>query len=109
MNQHFSWTEIRNCRRYFKRYYTLSHAIDQDLVDGMGQFGFATITEFSKFAPQAFDTFKIKLDDDVELSGSIKSTDFYVTVSRQSPELLAEIESVLTVWSEQKVSALNVH
>jgi hypothetical protein len=102
MSQHFSWTEVRNCRRFFKRYYTLSHAIDQDLVDGMTCFGFPEITRFSQYAPEAFDTFKVKMDDDMELSGSIKSHDFYVTVSRQSPDILEEIEGLLAEWSASR-------
>lgn len=97
--KHFKWTPIRNCRKFYKRYYYLNYPIDQELVDELNQFGFLETYKFSDYSKKAKDIFTIKLDGYIELSGAYDDECLQVTVPIESPAIVSEIELIITTWS----------
>ncbi len=101
MNQ-FVWISTRNCRKFYKRVYTLNKKIDQDLIRSLSDFGLLEDYSFSNFSQDSKDIFKVKMDDEIEISGTIDDTYLQVTVTKKNPEILMQIEAKINSWSEVK-------
>lgn len=98
----FSYTVIRNCRKFYKRYYTLSSPADDALVDQLERFGLKEVVAFSQYAATSLDIFTIKFEQEIEISGAFKSNQVQVTISKQYPEFLHEFEEILDNWYKSK-------
>ncbi|WP_462248760.1 hypothetical protein [Ekhidna sp.] len=96
---HFKWIATQNCIRFYKRTYTLNHDISQALIDALSDLGMLEQFNFSEYSPSSKDLFKIKLDLELEISGTLSDTYLQVTVSRNNPEILALIEKKINQWS----------
>lgn len=98
----FTWQQIRNCRRFYKRYYTTSHQVDADLLARLEVLGMLEIQAFSKYSSQALDAFKIRFDEQVDIAGTIGDTQIQVTIIKAFPEMLQQFEGILTEWVASK-------
>ena len=98
-SEYFTCIPTRNCRRFYKHNYELKYRINKSLVSRLEKFGILNTIQFSKFSNQANDLFKIKMDDEIELSGVLNDHVFRLTISKQLPELVQEVESILEDWS----------
>jgi len=94
----FKFTTIKNCRRYTKRCYTLSRMADEELVSRFENFGILEMNYFSKYSALAKDTFKIRFDDQIEVSGTLDSESMYVTISKEHHELEETVEAEINEW-----------
>lgn len=104
---YFKCIKTRNCRRFFKHNYVLQFKIDHELVSKLENFGMLEITEFSKFSNLANDMFKVRMDSEIELSGTINDTLFRLTISREYPELVTDVETILNNWSKNQGSRIS--
>lgn len=102
--KYFSWVSTRNCRKFFKRSYSLQYQIDGSLVSDLEKFGFLETYAFSKFSKSSLDQFKIKLEGELELSGLLKGNSLNVVVPKEYPSFIREIESIIESWSRTKES-----
>ena len=98
----FTWQQIRNCRRFYKRYYTTSHRVDADLLARLEVLGMLEIQPFSKYSIQALDAFKICFDEQVNIEGTIGDNQLQVTIIKAFPEILQQFEDILTEWATNK-------
>ena len=96
---HFKWIATQNCIQFYKRTYTLNRDINQALIDALSDLGTLEQFNFSEFSPSAKDLFKIKLDLEIEISGTISDSYLQVTVSKNNPEILVLIEKKINQWS----------
>lgn len=99
MTKNFSYVTTRTCRRFYKRHYTLGFPIDTTLLNELEQFGIMEVMEFSKYSATAYDTFKIKFDEQVDISGLINGKELQVTLSKEQPSLLALFEETLDKYA----------
>ncbi len=102
MKDFFRWTQIRNCRKFYKRCYTTRYPVDSLLLGQLEVFGFLEIQSFSKYSSQALDLFKIKFEEEVEISGTIGFTQIQMSISRSYPEMVQKFEKTLRNWSLEK-------
>jgi hypothetical protein len=98
MPKAFTFKEIKNCRRFLKRCYITSKIIDSELVAKLEAFGFLEIQKFSTFVANAKDTFKIKMLDDIEISGVITGKEMFITISKQNLSAFEQIEQEVENW-----------
>ncbi len=96
--QAFHCTLIRNCRRYTKKCYRLNRNIDKALIRRLEKFGILEITNFSVFSSAARDIFKVRFDDEIEISGTLSWVDLSVTVSKRHPDLENLVEEEILDW-----------
>jgi hypothetical protein len=94
--------EVKNCRKYLKRCYILLMPIDEDLLESFSNFGFVEITNFSKFSPLAKDTFKLDVEETLQIAGVIADKQMFITISKQSIELLSNIEQCIHQWFDKE-------
>lgn len=99
---YFHWVSTRNCLRFHKRHYTLVFPIDHELVSALEKFGLLETYDFSRFSPSALHTFKIKLEDTLELSGAFCAKHLQVTIPKEPSGLIAQIERMIDHWAERK-------
>lgn len=100
----FTWQQIRNCRRFYKRYYTTSYRVDANLLARLEVLGMLEIQEFSKYSSQALDAFKIRFDEQVDIAGTIGDTQIQVTIIKAFPAMLQQFENILTEWVASKIA-----
>ena len=91
----FELIKIKNCRRFYKYCYTLSKPIDNNLLDKLTFFGLVERTNFSRYSPSFKDTFKVRLDDQIEINGTILDRQLYLTVNKEYIYLQDSLESIL--------------
>lgn len=101
----FQWEQIRNCRRFFKRYYTINFLADHDLLEQLSVLGLVETYDFSKYVAQALETFNIKMENEVDISGAIGSAEIQVTIIKTCPQMLQNFEDILSKWSRQQAQA----
>lgn len=94
----FNCTQIKNCRRFLKRCYTLNKKVDRELLETLEMFGFMEINEFSRFSSHAKDTFKIKMLDTLEITGVIDGTELFVSISKAELSLFDMVEKEIENW-----------
>jgi hypothetical protein len=103
---HFTVTEYLNCRKFIKRYYTLTQVVDLALLTALeGQFGPAQVQAFSRYNPQAKDCLQIKTQDGLQISGVIFGELLYFVTPTQMPEQVEVFETVLKAWLNRQVRA----
>lgn len=102
----FQWVQIRNCRRFFKRYYTVNFLADDDLLEQLSVLGLVEAYDFSKYAVQALETFNIKMENEVDISGAIGSAEIQVTIVKTCPQVLQNFEAILSKWSKQQMQRM---
>ena len=94
----FKKQQIKNCRRFIRNCYTLERPIDSALLNRLENYGFLEIQHFSKFSKLAKDSFKLKLEDILEITGVISGNQFFITIAKTDLELVKEIERELSEW-----------
>lgn len=94
----FHCTQIKNCRRFLKRCYSLNRNVDDELLQMLEIFGFKEVKEFSRFSPEAKDTFKIKMLDTLEITGVIDSSELFITISKDELGLFELVEQEIEDW-----------
>lgn len=99
---HFTWIPTRNCIRFFKRTYTLKYKIDYHLVSALSDFGLIENHPFSNHSERSKDIFKVKVEFEIEISGTMDDTYLEITVPKKNPEIIAQIEAKINSWSEIK-------
>lgn len=104
MSPSFIFTDIKNCRRFLKRCYTLNKNINVALVEKLELFGVAEINKFSQFLPKAKDTFKVKMLDSLEITGVIESGELFVTISKNEVYLFNVVEEQIEQWFDLSVA-----
>jgi hypothetical protein len=95
--------EVKNCRKYLKRAYLLNLSIDKQLVMALADLGLLEIYEFSKFSAVAKDTFKIQIEETLQITGVIHDEQVFITIAKTSLNLIAEIEILMNDWYLQKM------
>lgn len=101
MNTYFEIKQIKNCRRFIRNCYTLSKSIDKKLLNQLENYGYLEIQNFSSFSPLAKDSFKLKLEDILEITGVIEGNQFFITIAKTDLNLVEKIEQELIQWIEQ--------
>jgi len=97
-NKFYKWVQIKNCRRFYKRYYSTSFKANQHLLELLQAFGLLEVQQFSKYAPTALDAFSIKLENEIDISGALGSESIQVTILKTTPHLLQAFEDTLVQW-----------
>jgi|GEM_PF-3493509 len=90
--------QVKNCRHYIKNCYTLAVTIDSHFIDMLSQWGFLDIQNFSRYSPLAKDTFKIDLEEHLQITGVINSHELFITIAKTCPNLLAGVEASIQSW-----------
>lgn len=99
MQKGFTIIRTKNCRRYTKHVYEVSHEIDESFFSAFSVFGSAKITDFKKFATGAKDMFSIRsYDFDFEISGTVHGRDLIVTYKKKDREIMHMVESEIESW-----------
>jgi len=106
MEAYFNWTKTRNCRRFIKRTYTLKYEIDLALVEVFENYGFIEIQKFSTYSASAKDTFKIKIENTLEIAGTLCDYFLQITVKKDESSFIEEIEGTINQWSSKKAMHL---
>ncbi len=101
MNDYFEIKQIKNCRRFIRNCYTLSKSIDKNLLIQLENYGHLEIQNFSSFSPLAKDSFKLKLEDILEITGVIEGNQFFITIAKTDLELVQQIETELIDWTKK--------
>ncbi|OJJ23774.1 hypothetical protein BKI52_05335 [marine bacterium AO1-C] len=108
-SEFYKWVQIRNCRRFYKRYYSTIFNADQSLLKLLQIFGLLEVQEFSKYAPSALDAFSIKLENEIDISGALGSKELQVTILKTNPHILKAFEDTLAQWVKtQREIKINV-
>ncbi|WP_375560799.1 hypothetical protein ACE193_24405 [Bernardetia sp. OM2101] len=100
MNTYFEIKQIKNCRRFIRNCYTLLKPIDKKLLIQLENYGYLEIQNFSSFSPLAKDSFKLKLEDILEITGVIEGKQFFITISKTDLSLVEKIEQELVDWTK---------
>ena len=98
MDVAFTYKQIRNCRRYLKRCYSLTQPSNELLLHQLSDFGLIEYQRFSEYLPQAKDTFKVKMLDLIEISGVLDGKELFITVSKEDLSLFQRIEQAIHDW-----------
>ncbi|MFZ6008795.1 MAG: hypothetical protein ACOYXT_00490 [Bacteroidota bacterium] len=98
MKNIFNWVQVKDCRRFSKRCYTLPKKADDGLYLLLQDFGEPEIFPFSKFSPVSNDAFRIRFVDVFEIAGTFNDYQLYITVSKSNTELWPEIEDRISLW-----------
>ncbi len=100
MNNYFEVKQIKNCRKFIRNCYTLFKPIDKKLLIQLENYGHLEIQSFSSFSPLAKDSFKLNLEDILEITGVIEGNEFFITIAKTDLELVKRIEKELINWAE---------
>ncbi|WP_338766493.1 hypothetical protein WAF17_03900 [Bernardetia sp. ABR2-2B] len=98
MNNYFEVKQIKNCRQFIRNCYTLSKPIDKNLLNQLENYGYLEIQNFSSFSALAKDSFKLKLEDILEVTGVIDGNQFFITIAKTDLNLVERIEQELIIW-----------
>ena len=102
MNTYFEIKQVRNCRKFIRNCYTLSKSIDKTLLNQLENYGYLEIQNFSSYSPLAKDSFKLKLEDILEITGVIEGNQFFITIAKTDLELVEKIEKEVIYWTQKK-------
>jgi hypothetical protein len=93
------WVQVKDCKRFTKRCYTLRKKIDNHFLNEVNDLGETEIFPFSKFSPVSHDAFRIRFIDLFEIAGTMNDVKLFVTVGKGNEELWVEIEKRITAWA----------
>ncbi len=104
MNPFVEIIEVKNCRKYLKRCYLLKIDVDKALIGEFSEWGIIEINEFSKYSPLSKDSFKVDIEEALQITGVINDSQLFITIAKTCIELLAEIETMILNWYQKKLS-----
>ncbi len=92
----YTYMDTRNCRKYFRRIYTLENPVSEELLAPLSQFGELRINDFSKIVPGGRKMFTVTdKDKDLTIQGSIGANDIYVVIPKKEETILNRFENIL--------------
>ena len=99
--RYYTVTEYFNCRKFNKRYYTLTRQVDEGLLQALErQFGEASIQHFSRFSAQAKDSFRITNPDGVQVSGVLSGGLLYLVTPLKDQTQINRFETLVRQWTD---------
>ena len=89
--------ETEDCRRFFKRVYSLDCAITEELVDKLAEFGSLRKQDFSAIVPNGRILFTVEnKENKLRIQGAVGSNDIYVVIPKKDENLLKRFEDILS-------------
>ncbi len=99
--RYYTVTEYFNCRKFNKRYYTLTRQVDDGLLQALErQFGEASIQHFSRFNAQAKDSFRIANPNGVQVSGVLSDGLLYLVTPIKDQAQINRFETLVRQWTD---------